>query len=973
MAQPQLPINIGSNLPNLESEQDLHEKEDQDAEMEAYAEEFDLDDSEVEQEVIELDDGSVVINFQEKQGPQKNPEFYTNLAEVFDDQTLQSLAIEYLDLIDVDKEAREQRDKQYEEGLRRTGLGKDAPGGATFDGASKVVHPVMAEACVDFAASSSKELLPPDGLVKSNIKGNSDRQKEDTADRKVTFMNWQLTEQIPEYRDEMEQLLTQLPLGGSQFLKWRYDEEQRRPTCEWVPIDAILLPYAASNFYTAQRVTEVQDITEDIFLQRVETGIYRDIDSVYSSDAPLTDQTRSQEANDKIEGKQNPSKNIDGLRRVYEITCFLRLEDDPETEGRRAPYILTIDETTSEVLSLYRNWESGDEKLEKMDWYVEFKFIPWRGAYAIGLPHLIGGLSAALTGSLRALLDAAHINNSQTMLKLKGGRIGGQSDRIEPTQVVEIEGAPGVDDVRKIAMPMPFNPPSSVLFDLLGWLTNAAKGVVTTAEEKIGDATNNMPVGTTQALIEQGAKVFSSIHARLHRSQAKSLQIISRINHWYLDEMDNQSGEEIEVRDFAYNSDVRPVSDPNIFSETQRLAQNQALLQMASSAPPGMFNIRAVYQRILSQLKIPAIGEVLPNPIGIVESNPALENVSMTMGQPAAAFPDQDHLAHIQVHLEYANNPAYGGNPVIGPVFAPHALEHIKQHLTLHYLQEMRGYVSQAANGKDEFELHKEKPLDADAQKAIALASRMVDNDAKTNLAPYVQQIQALSQKVAQLHQQQQQTAMMSDPTAAVIMQTQMAETKRKQEEAQADMQLDAKKQEQEYQLKIAQLQQKVQELQAKYQTQTSIDNQRNATDIAMANINNSAKERIAIIGAKAQMSQQQIALDAEQNQSAMEAINTANADIRQHGLAIQQQQFEQQASQVQNQIEAQKAQQEQAQAEQQHQQQAQQQAQQHAQGMMQADQQHQQTLQQAQQQHEQQLQQQQEQQAAQPQPTEGQ
>jgi hypothetical protein len=962
MAQPQLPINIGSNLPNLESEQDLHEKEDQDAEMEAYAEEFDLDDSEVEQEVIELDDGSVVINFQEKQGPQKNPEFYTNLAEVFDDQTLQSLAIEYLDLIDVDKEAREQRDKQYEEGLRRTGLGKDAPGGATFDGASKVVHPVMAEACVDFAASSSKELLPPDGLVKSNIKGNSDRQKEETADRKVTFMNWQLTEQIPEYRDEMEQLLTQLPLGGSQFLKWRYDDEQRRPTCEWVPIDAILLPYAASNFYTAQRVTEVQDITEDIFLQRVETGIYRDIDSVYSSDAPLTDQTRSQEANDKIEGKQNPSKNIDGLRRVYEITCFLRLEDDPETEGRRAPYILTIDETTSEVLSLYRNWESGDEKLEKMDWYVEFKFIPWRGAYAIGLPHLIGGLSAALTGSLRALLDAAHINNSQTMLKLKGGRIGGQSDRIEPTQVVEIEGAPGVDDVRKIAMPMPFNPPSSVLFDLLGWLTNAAKGVVTTAEEKIGDATNNMPVGTTQALIEQGAKVFSSIHARLHRSQAKSLQIISRINHWYLDEMDNQSGEEIEVRDFAYNSDVRPVSDPNIFSETQRLAQNQALLQMASSAPPGMFNIRAVYQRILSQLKIPAIGEVLPNPIGIVESNPALENVSMTMGQPAAAFPDQDHLAHIQVHLEYANNPAYGGNPVIGPVFAPHALEHIKQHLTLHYLQEMRGYVAKAGGGKDSLDLHKEKPLDADAQKALAMASKMVDNDAKTNLAPYIQQIQVLAQKVAQAQQQQQQAAMMSDPTAAVIMQTQMAETKRKQEEAQANMQLDAKKQEQEYQLKIDQLQQKVQELQAKYQTQTSIDNQRNATDIAMANINNAAKERVAMITAQANMSQQQIALDAEQNQSAMEAINTAQQDIRQHGLAVQQQQFDQQAQQVQHQIEAQKSQQDLI---------AQQQA--HQQTLQQNDQAHQQQLMQADQQHQQALQQQQEQQAAQPQPTEGQ
>ena len=970
MAQPQLPIQQGSNLPNLDSERDLHEKEDQDADMEAYADLFDLDDDQVEQEVIELDDGSVVVNFQEKQGPQKNPEFYENLAEVFDEQTLQSLAIEYLDLIDVDKEARSQRDKQYEEGLRRTGLGKDAPGGATFDGASKVVHPVMAEACVDFAASSAKELLPPDGLVKSNIKGISDRKKESTADRKVTFMNWQLTEQIPEYRDEMEQLLTQLPLGGSQFLKWRYDDEQRRPTCEWVPIDNILLPWSSTNFYTAQRVTEVQDITEDTFLQRVESGIYRDIDSEYSSDAPLNDQTRSQKANDKIEGKDLPSKNIDGLRRIYEITCFMRLEDDPETEGKRAPYILTIDETTSKVLSLYRNWEAGDEKLEKMDWYVEFKFIPWRGAYAIGLPHLIGGLSAALTGSLRALLDAAHINNSQTMLKLKGGRIGGQSDRIEPTQVVEIEGAPGVDDVRKIAMPMPFNPPSSVLFDLLGWLTTAAKGVVTTAEEKIGDANNQMPVGTTQALIEQGAKVFSSIHGRLHRSQAKSLKIISRINHWYLDEMDNQSGEEIEVRDFAYNSDVRPVSDPNIFSETQRLAQNQALLQMASSAPPGMFNLRAVYSRILSQLKIPAVGEVLPNPQGVVESNPALENVSMTMGQPAAAFPDQDHIAHIQVHLEYANNPAYGSNPVIGPVFSPHALEHIKQHLTLHYLQEMRGYVAKAGNGKDKLELHKEKTLDADAQKAIALASRMVDNDAKTNLAPYIQQIQALAQKVAQAQQAQQQSAMMSDPTAAVIMQTQMAETKRKAAEAQTQAQFDAQKQQQDYQLKIAELQQKVQELQAKYSTQTNIDNQRNATDVAMANINNAAKERVAMISAKASLDQTQKQLEADQNMSAMEAINAANVDIRQHGLAVQQQQFEQQAQQVQNQIEAQKAQQEQAQQAQAHQQEVAQQAQLHQQGLQQTDQQHQQALQQAQQQHEQQLQQQQEQQAAAPQPT---
>ena len=924
MANPQFPIQAGSNLPGLETEQNIEEAQAQDAEMDYYEEALGLEPGDVEEEIIELDDGSVIVNFKPKESPNQNPEFYANLAEMMDEGDLDVLANEYLDLIDVDKESRKQRDKQYEEGLRRTGLGKDAPGGATFDGASKVVHPVMAEACVDFGASSSKELLPPDGIVKSNIKGDADRAKEETANRKVDFLNWQLTEQISEYRDEMEQLLTQLPLGGSQFLKWRFDPEQKRPTCEWVPIDNILLPYASTNFYTAQRVTEVQDITEDTFLQRVEQGIYLDIDSTYSSDAPLTEQTRSQEANDKIEGRENPSKNVDGLRRIYEITCFLRLDDDMETMGMRAPYILTIDETTSKVLALYRNWECNDNKFEKLDWYVEFKFIPWRGAYAIGLPQLIGGLSAALTGALRALLDAAHINNSQTLLKLKGGRIGGQSDRIEPTQVIEIEGAPGVDDVRKIAMAMPFNQPSSVLYNLLGWLTSAAKGVVTTAEEKIGEANNNMPVGTAQALIEQGAKVFSSIHARLHRSQAKSLAIVSRLNHWYLEEMDNQSGTAIEVRDFAANNDVRPVSDPNIFSETQRVAQNQALLQMATSAPPGMFDIRAVYRRVLGQLKIPGIDEILPNPLGAKESNPALENVSMTMGRPAAAYPDQDHIAHIKIHLAYANDPAYGGNPVIGPAFSPHALEHIKQHLTLHYLQSMRSYVAQASNGKDTLELNQEKPLDLEAQQALALASQMVSQDSQMTMQPYVQQIQALAQKVAQAQQAQQQNIAASDPTAQVILKTQMAETERKAAESQAKMQQSSAKDKQEYELRIAELQQKVAELQTKYQTQTAIDSNKNATQIAMADINNASRERVATINANMALSQDQMAMAHEQNLTALEASHQAQTDIRNHGLEIEQQQFQHQAEQVASQI---AAQQQAQQSNQQHQQALQQQA----------------------------------------------
>lgn len=925
MAQPNIPLQQGANLPGLDTEENIQEAQMQDVQMDYYEEQLGLEPGDVEQEVIEQEDGSVIVNFTPKASPNEAPEFYANLAETLDEDVLNGLAMEYLDLIEVDKESRKQRDKQYEEGLRRTGLGKDAPGGATFDGASKVVHPIMAEACVDFAASSSKELLPPDGIVKSNIKGNADRIKEEAAARKVDFLNWQLSEQVPEYRDEMEQLLTQLPLGGSQFLKWRFDTEQKRPTCEWVAIDNIYLPYASTNFYTSPRVTEVQDITEDTFRQRVDAGIYRDIDTITTSDAPLTEQTGAQKANNKIEGKEDPSTNIDGLRRIYEITCYIRLEEDPETDGRRAPYILTIDETTSEVIALYRNWECNDEKLEKLDWYVEFKFIPWRGAYAIGLPHLIGGLSAALTGALRALLDAAHINNSQTLLKLKGGRIGGQSDRIEPTQVVEIEGAPGVDDVRKLAMPMPFNQPSSVLYNLLGWLTDAAKGVVSTAEEKIGEANNNMPVGTAQALIEQGAKVFSSIHARMHRSQAKSLAIISRLNHWYLDEMDNQSGTEIQVRDFASNTDIRPVSDPNIFSETQRVAQNQALLQMATSAPPGMFDIRAVYRRVLGQLKVPSIDEVLPNPLGAKESNPALENVSMTMGRPAAAYPDQDHISHIKIHLAYAADPAYGANPVIGPTFAPNALEHIKQHLTLHYLQSMRAYVAQAQGGRDTLELNQEKPLDLEAQQALALASQMVAQDSQQDMAPYVQQIQELAQKVQEANAQQRQLAAESDPTAQVILKTQMAETDRKAKESQAKMQQAAQKDKMEYELDIANLQRQVAELKAKYETQTRLDANKSATQIALADINNSSRERIAQIAADMGLTQDQLAMMHEHDITALEATNAAEQDLRQHGLEVERSTMADQAAQVQQQIAAQ--------------QQAQQTGLEHATAMQQADQ----------------------------------
>jgi len=733
-------------------------------------------------DVIEMPDGSAVVSM-ETTGPEESPDFYANMAESMDSYDLNSLGMRYVSLLDKDKNAREERDKQYEEGMKRTGLGKDAPGGANFMGASRAVHPVMAEGCVDFASRAIKELFPPDGPVRTKIMGKVDDIKSERAERKRDFLNWQITEQIEEFRDEQEQMLTQLPLGGSQFLKLWYDEQKKRPTIEFVPIDRIILPFAASNFYTAQRAAEVHEITDWEYKRRIASGMYMDSARITSGQEP--DPTRPQSANNKIEGKQWQD-NDDGLRKVYHIYAFLEFEDDNHSKGEMAPYIMMVDEQTSEVIGLYRNWEEGDDTMTKLDWIIEFKFIPWRGAYAIGLPHLIGGLSAALTGALRALLDSAHINNAATMLKLKGAKISGQSQQIEVTQVAEIEGAPGVDDIRKIAMPMPFNPPSPVLFELLGWLDKAAKGVVTTSEEKIADVNSQAPVGTTQALIEQGAAVYSAIHARLHQSQARLIKVLCRLNRWHFDEM--RKGEviedlEITREDFDRNTDVIPVSDPHIFSETQRMAQMQAVLQR-SDAHPDLYDAKAVEERFLKQIKIPNISELLKAVPAPEQRTLADENAAMSLGHPSYAYMQQDHIAHIQGHLMFAMDPSFGANPFIAPQFLPNCIEHIKQHMTLWYLNRMNGYVANLRDGQPVSDYDDPK-LTAIIDKLYATVGQHVAMDSQQ----VFMQITPMLQQLMQAQQQSKQQPVLP-PDAQVVKDTSMAETQRKAAKDTQDIQL---------------------------------------------------------------------------------------------------------------------------------------------------------------------------------------
>ncbi len=660
---------------------DLDEKDDEKGEIMGFDDPNDAD-------VEDTADGGAIVKLDEspKRGDSSH---YENLADTLSYPDLNRIATDLIELVNRDKEARAKRDKQYEEGIRRTGMGDDAPGGASFEGASKVVHPLLTEVCVDFSSRVVKELCPPNGPAKSKIVGDMTKDRVAKAQRKSDFMNWQLTVQQPNFRAEMEQLFTQVPLGGGQYLKVGWTEKRNRPSFLFVPIDDMFLPYAATNFYTSQRKTHRQYITKLEYQQRVASGMYADVDVITPSMVP--DPSKAAQANDKIEGRDSNAYNEDGLREVYEVYVTMDLEGDDLTEDP-APYIISVDITSSKVLSIYRNWDEDDETCEELEWITEWPFVPWRGAYPIGIVHMIGGLSAAATGSLRALLDSAHIQNSTSMVKLKGGTRGGQSLTMEPTEIKEIEGGINVDDIRKLAMPLPFNPPSPTLFQLLSFVVDAAKGVVQTTMEDVADSNTEMPVGTTLARIEQGMVVYSAIHARLHNAMQRTLTILHRLNGMYLDDKKEteEAGSLLASRaDFNGPMDVVPVSDPNIFSEAQRFAQVQAVAQRAQLKPE-LYKAVEVEKLILRTLKVPGGADELLNPsVTPEEENAVAENVKATLGRPIVAFPQQDHVAHLKNHLSFAMSPIFGSSQLLAPKALPILIPHMAEHIALWYAAEV--------------------------------------------------------------------------------------------------------------------------------------------------------------------------------------------------------------------------------------------------------------------------------------------
>lgn len=742
-----------------------------------------------EPEVIDNGDdtSTVTLDGDETQEPVS---FLSNLAESLPDSVLDTLAGKYLDLIEQDIEARKPRDKQYAEGLKKTGIAEPAPGGASFEGASRATHPVLAEAYVDFAASAIKELFPPNGPVRTKIEGKPNRNKTDKATRKAAFMNWQLTSEIKGYRSELEKLLTQLPAGGTQFTKAYWAEDKKRIEVEFVPIDDFILPYNAKNFYDAQRKFHKMDLSPLELQRSIDSGEYRDWSLPNASGANYTE-TESAKQTSKIEGVHDDYSNDDIDRPVYQGVIYDEIDGDDF--GRAVPYLVTIDSESRKTLALYRNWSENDETYQEIDHLVDYNFIPWRGALAIGLPQLIGGLSDALTGSLRALLDSALISNSATAIKLKG-LPGGNNNSIEITQATEIESM-GQDDIRKIAMPLPFPGPSPVLFQLLGFLVAAAKGVVSTADEKIADASNNMPVGTTLALIEQGAKVFSAIHARVHDSQRRVLEIIHRLNRDHLPErvqFGTDPDDYVTRADFEGPLDVRPVSDPNIFSESQRFAQTQAIIQMltqltpiAAQVPATGIQLHALIKRSLEQMKYPDIEEILPDLPTAAPLNPVDENVDLALSKPVKAYEGQDHQAHIQVHADFAQSPYFGTSPAMAPTFMTNMLNHIQDHLLTFY-QELMKQDAGGSLGNQE--------IDDSPQAAEALAK---------SSAVVGQAMQIAFQKIPPLMQQALQhiQANAPKPPPNPMVQIEAQKAQGQQQIAQGKLSLEAQKHKDEMQL----------------------------------------------------------------------------------------------------------------------------------------------------------------------------
>ena len=556
-------------------------------------------------------DGGVVVNFGEENIQEEvvAAEYYANIASDLDDQILKTISHTVIDNFQADKESRGEWDSMFERGFDLLGL-KLEDATEPFEGACTAVHPLLIESAVKFQAKASQELFPSGGPVKAQILGNQSVDKQEQANRVQNFMNYQLTEQMPEYFDEFERMLFHLPLIGSAIKKVYYDAGLERPVSEFVPIDQFYVSYYASNLRKAERYTHVIYRNPVDMQKDMESGIYVDTNL---PDASSPSQTGFAEKINTIMGI-SPTSDNDPQYVLLEQHLYLDIPDPECQEGEFAPYIVTVEQESRQVLSIRRNYKANDANKEKRMHFVHYKFVPGFSFYGLGLIHFLGNLTLTATAAMRSLVDAGQFANLPGGFKAKGVRMVGDNEPIAPGEFKEVE-ATGID-LQKAIVPLPYKEPSSVLYNMLGFVTAAGQKFADSTEQIVSDAASYGPVGTTMALIEASSKFFSGIHKRLHKSQRDEFKIIAEIDYDYLPveypyDVPNAS-REIFKKDFDGAVDVIPVSDPNIPSNAHRMMLANMALQMAQQSPPGMFNLEALNRTILNAANMPNIEEILP-------------------------------------------------------------------------------------------------------------------------------------------------------------------------------------------------------------------------------------------------------------------------------------------------------------------------------------------------------------------------
>ncbi len=628
---------------------------------------------------IEEEDGSVVFGQLEEmvqEELQSDPD--ANLAEVMDERYLSDISSELIGYYEDDKSGRQEWEDAYTDGLDLLGV-KYEERQEPFRGSSGVTHPIIAEAITQFQAQAYKELLPSSGPVRTQVVGAATPDVQMQAQRVQEFMNYQITHIMDEYDPEMDRLLFYLPLAGSAFKKVYFDDILDRAVSRFVPADDLLVPYNASDLGSASRITHVTRMNTNDVRKQQAAGFYREVDlEPYES----TDEVREKER--RLMGVEKTTSD-DQECTILEIHTDLDIPGyehlnpvDGEPTGIKLPYIVTIDEGSSKVLSVRRNWVQGDDLYRKLEYFSHYKFLPGLGFYGFGLLHMIGGLGRSATSILRQLIDSGTLANLPAGFKARGIRIRDQDEPLSPGEFRDIDVPGGA--LRESIMPLPYKEPSQTLMSLLGFVVDAGRRFAAIADLQVGDGNQQAAVGTTVALLERGSKVMSAIHKRLHYAQKQEFRMLARVFAESLPPIYpyNVYNAEASIKqmDFDERIDVIPVSDPNIFSMSQRLALAQTQLQLAQASPE-MHNMYEAYRRIYEAIGVHNIEALLPAPQPPQPVDPATENAASVSMQPLKAFPGQDHDAHMTAHIIFMKTPIPGSTPPIFAALQGHLCEHI--------------------------------------------------------------------------------------------------------------------------------------------------------------------------------------------------------------------------------------------------------------------------------------------------------